>query len=169
MHAIVLLTVLAAAPAPARLELVAADPKDGKFEEVKGDDAKGPKVIARAPWRFGVQDGSRHQHVIRSQEELKAAGAQAEQLLKALKVDQIDWKTQMVILVSGGAQRTGGYSVEVTKLDVRDKTLTVHWKLNTPKPGQPVTQAFTHPAQTLLVERFDGTVKFDPPAGKEDK
>ena len=63
---------------------------------------------------------------------------------------------------------TGGYSVTVNKLQADDKTLTVHWKLNTPKPGQPVTQAFTHPMQTLLVERFEGEVRFDPapPKGK---
>jgi hypothetical protein len=123
------------------------------------------KVLARASWQLPVRDATPQQRVLRSEQELKAAiGNQADALLKALKVDRIDWKTQMLILVSSGTRRTGGYSVEITQLDVRDNALTVHWKLNAPKPGQPVTQALTHPAQVLLVERFEGPVRFDPPA-----
>jgi len=56
--------------------------------------------------------------------------------------------------------------VDVTGLEVKDKTLTVKWKLNAPKGA--ATQAFTHPATVILIERFDDTVKFDPPAGKPD-
>src|SRR5262249_15567416 len=116
--------------------------------------------------------------VIRSAKELVAAqggdGEDAEkqrtaELAKALKVDNIDWKTQMVVVVTGGVQKTGGYSVEVTGLKVKDKKLTVEWKLNTPKPGGFVTEALTHPARVVLVERFEGAVQFDPPAAKKEE
>jgi hypothetical protein len=52
---------------------------------------------------------------------------------------------------------------------VKDKKLVVNWKLNSPPPGSFVTQALTTPSLTILVDRFEGDVVFDPkapPAGK---
>jgi hypothetical protein len=150
--------------------------KDDKKPDQK--EEKELKVLSRGLWGAPVQVGKQQQLVIRSAKELiEATGATGEnaekqtleRLTKSLKVDKIDWKTQMVVIVSGGVKPTGGYSVEVTGLKVKDKTLTVHWKLNSPKPGSFVTQIVTHPAQAVLVERFDGTVRFDPPAAKKEK
>jgi hypothetical protein len=130
------------------------------------------KIFAQAPGRLGaVRVGGM---VIRGGQELvrQIAGAgrnvDAATALaaKMLKVEKIDWDKQMIVIVSGGTQRTGGYKVEVAGLKVKDDTLTVHWKLIGPKPGQPVTQAPTNPAVTILVERFDGEVRFDPPSAK---
>jgi hypothetical protein len=70
------------------------------------------------------------------------------------------------LIVTGGVKRTGGYSVEITGLTVKDKTLVVQWKQNPPKPRTPITQTLTHPGQAVLVERFDGPVQFDPPPPK---
>ena len=86
------------------------------------------------------------------------------QLARMFKVPGIDWKKQMVLVVTGGLRRTGGYSVEVTDLKASGKALTVKWKLNRPKPGGIVTTALTHPGTAVLTERFAGPVKFDPPA-----
>ena len=90
------------------------------------------------------------------------------ELAKQFKVDGIDWKKQMVVVVTVGPKPTGGYSVTIDKLVPKDKELTVHWTLKSPGKGDIVTQAFTHPAQAVLVDTFEGTVKFDPPA-KGDK
>jgi hypothetical protein len=136
-------------------------------------EGKELKVVARGNWKAaGAKEPQ--QLVIRSSEELAKAAGQpadkaAEELAKAFKVEAIDWKKQMVVVATGGTKSTGGYSVEVTDLKVKDGVLTVHWKLNTPKPGAPVTRAITHPAQAALVERFDGKTVFDPPAPKEEK
>jgi hypothetical protein len=134
------------------------------------------KILASGRWPFASANPkgptTPQQHVIRNAEELakisgqKDADKVKEQLTKLLKVDDIDWKKQMLIVVTGGVKSTGGYSVDVTGLEVRDNTMTVKWKLNTPTGA--VTQAFTHPATVILVERFEGTVKFDSPAGKPD-
>lgn len=134
----------------ASLVVLAGDKK----EAGKGD---GPKIHARASASFGKAST-----VIRTADEKATA-----ELAKNLKVDAIDWKKQMVIVISGGSQRTGGYSVEAKSLEVKDGKLTVHWKLNVPTGI--VTQAFTHPTQTILVDRFEGDVVFDPapPAGKK--
>jgi len=150
-----------------RFDSPARPASDG--EEKPAQKTRELKIIGQTPTRVGAGSAT-----IRSAKELAAATGEKDEdaasarLAKALKVESIDWAKQMIIVVSGGVQRTGGYSVTVNKLEVGDKVLTVHWKLNTPKPGQPVTQAITHPAQTILVERFEGEVRFDPapPKGK---
>jgi hypothetical protein len=91
---------------------------------------------------------------------------------KMLKVDAIDWTKQMLIVISGGTQRTGGYSVEAKSLEVKDGKLVVNWKLNTPAKDAIVIQVLTNPALTILVDRFDGDVIFEPkspPAGAGKK
>jgi hypothetical protein len=131
------------------------------------------KVLARGDWRAaGTKEPQ--QLVIRSADELaKATGQPADKvavgLAKEFKVEAIDWKKQMVVVATGGTKSTGGYSVEITDLKVKEGMLTVHWKLNTPKPGAVLPQAITHPAQAVLVERFDGKTVFDPPAPKQEK
>jgi hypothetical protein len=109
---------------------------------------KGPAVL-----RSGAELAK-----FRSLDEDKASA----EVAKLLKVDSIDWKKQMLIVVAGGQQRTGGYSVETKSLVVKDGKLIVHWKLNTPKPGGIVIQVLTNPIQTILVDRFEGDVVFDP-------
>jgi hypothetical protein len=105
--------------------------------------------------------------VIKSGEQLAKLGrgdaeAATASLAKSLKVDKIDWKKQMVIVISAGQKPTGGYSVEVKSLEVKDGKLVVNWKLNSPAPGSIVAQVITHPGLTILVDRFDGDVVFDP-------
>jgi hypothetical protein len=153
--------------------------KDEKKVDVKTDSGTEVKILGRGAWKPATKSGDQQQLVIRSAEELaKASGLDkpegedaqkkaTETVAKALKVDGIDWKKQMVIVVTGGVKRTGGYSVEITKIETADKVMTVHWKLNSPKPGSPVTQTITHPALTVIVDQFEGKVVFDPPAAKD--
>ena len=122
----------------------------------KKDD--GPKIYAKASSSFG-KGGS---NVIRIADEKTTAD-----LAKALKVEAIDWKKQMVIVVSGGERPTGGYTVETKPLEVKDGKLIVHWKINVPKGIVP--QIVTHPALTILVDRFAGDVVFDPAPPATDK
>src|SRR5439155_23682292 len=86
-----------------------------------------------------------------------------EEAARQFKVETIDWKNQMIVVASAGAMPTGGYSVDVTGLVVQDDVLNVHWKLNSPKPGDFVKKEVTHPAQAVLVERFEGKAAFDAP------
>jgi hypothetical protein len=130
------------------------------------------KVFAKAPVRPGNRGAGNM--VIRGGQELaKRMGGLGSniddanaRMAKILKVDKIDWNKQMLLVISGGKQRTGGYRVEVTGLKVKGDTLTVHWKLVGPRPGQPVGRAVTYPALTVLVERFDDTIRFDPAEAK---
>lgn len=164
---------------PARIEVVKEKEKDSRLPGqgvlvAEADKESELKVTARAFWRpaGGIQ-GKAQQLVIRNGAEAatamgkgKDAEAATNELAKLFKVESIDWKKQMVVVVTAGPKPTGGYSVTIDKLVAADKQLTVKWTLKSPGPGDFVTQAFTHPAQAALTEQFEGKVKFDPAAPK---
>ena len=62
-----------------------------------------------------------------------------------------------------------GIKHAVGGIDQDTLTLTVKWKLNSPKPGSFVTQAFTHPGEAVLVEKVEAKVVFDPLAPKTEE
>lgn len=142
----------------------------------KAEEDRELKIVARGVWP--VRHAKPTQLVIRNGEELARAHgvaakdakearmqlAAAKDVADLLKVKGIDWKKQMLVVVAAGTKPTGGYSIEVLRLPVKDKTLTAHWKLTNPAAGSIVTQALTYPSQMVLVDRFEGPVKFDPPA-----
>ena len=155
-----------------------AEPAANKDD--KKDDM-GPKIAAVTIWTSASKKPETK--VLRSAEEAavamgftadkaKDAAAQKEvmaQLAKDFKVEKIDWQKQMIVVAAAGQKNTGGYSVEFIGLEVKDKVLTVKWKVKEPKPGDLVAQIITHPAAAALVERFDGEVKFATPADKANE
>jgi PrcB C-terminal len=139
---------------------------------------KAPRVIAQGRWAYAGRDGKAKQLVIKSAADLVAntpfkdrdapqqvvEKAATAELTKALKVKDIDWSKQMLVVVTAGTRRSGGYRLEITGLKVKDKELVVSWKLHAPKGA--ATAALTHPATVALVPRHAGKVAFDPPAKK---
>ncbi|MCE9560588.1 MAG: hypothetical protein K8U57_00905 [Planctomycetes bacterium] len=108
--------------------------------------------------------------VIRNAEELVARSGKAtaakdavvqkemqSELAKLLQVEAIDWKTQMVVAVRG-EPGTKADRVHFNSLKIEGKVLTVAWKV---KQRPPHAGAGT-PIALILVERFDGEVKFSP-------
>jgi hypothetical protein len=147
---------------------------------LRAEDAKEVQIIASA------QDSSRAANigpvqfeapgsvVIRSAEELVALSSKAKfakdpkvqkemvaELAKLLQVDDIDWSTQMALAVRG-EPGTKADRVRFDSLKVEGKILTVAWKV-IPRPPHagPGT-----PIALILVERFDGEVKFVPSGQK---
>lgn len=156
---------------PARIE-TAETPDEEKPRPIDGVEVK---VLGRAPWRASAKPGAAAQQlVVRSREEfdkLISAGNDPKTVLDNLQQQlktEIDWSKHMLVVCTGGAQRTGGYRVEVQVVYTKGETMTVRWKLHVPKPGSFVTMAFTHPAETVLVEKFAGTVVFDPAMAKPE-
>jgi PrcB C-terminal len=138
------------------------------------DKTREPKIQARARWaapgnpgaaaqQLVIRDATQAARALRLAPDGKGQQQATMRLAKIFKVPTIDWDRQMVIVATAGAKPTGGYSLNITKLGVKDKTLVVHWKLKSPGPGSIVTQAFTHPGQAILTDRWQGEVKFDPP------
>lgn len=138
------------------------------------------KIQARGFWRASARPGGAAQQlVIRgAAEAAKAVGLPgdgkgqeqaSDQIAKAVKLDKIDWDKQMVIVATAGAKPTGGYRVEILSVKSKEKDIVVKWKLHSPKPDDFVTQAFTHPAEAVVVEKKEGKVVFDPLAPKGNK
>lgn len=158
---------LLAALAAAWLALPAPAPADDARElAVLATAQDSPTEGAIGPVRLAEFGGV----VIRSPEELVARSARpgsakdpavqketAAKLARLLQVEAIDWKKQMVIAVRG-EPGTRADRVHVESLRVEGKVLTVTWKVKQRPPhAGPGT-----PIAVLLVERFDGEVKFVP-------
>lgn len=153
---------------PGRLEVV---PPAGEKPAVKE-----LKVLARTEWHLATALAPTGL-VIRNPEQLALAHGEppdkatlasvqetdATLIDRMFKVEKIDWKTQMIVVVTAGAKPTTGYAVGITGLDVRDEVLKVHWALTAPKPGDFVKTVATNPGQAVLTERFDGKVVFQGP------
>jgi len=139
----------------------------------RGED-RALKVLGRGFWP--VRNKQPAQLVIRNAEELALShGIDADDArdrrfqmdvtadaAQLLNVKTIDWKKQMLVVVAADPQPTGGYKVEILALSVKDNTLTLRWKLNSPKPDAAMRKARSYPGQMVLTERFSGTIKFDP-------
>ena len=143
---------------------------------LRAEEAKEWKIIASA------QDSSRAANigpvrleepgsvVIRSAEELVALSSKATsakdpavqketeaELAKLLQVDAIDWSRQMALAVRG-EPGTKADKVHFDSLKVEGKILTVAWKVK----QRPPHAGLGHPIAVILVERFEGEVKFQP-------
>ena len=130
------------------------------------------RIRARGNWLGAAKlDAAAVQRVIHSPAEAAQAmglpGGPRGETLAAQRVSQVlggtpvDWARQMVIVVTAGAKRTGGYGVQVVKVETGgDKSMTVHYRLTSPRPGSAVPQMVSHPGTAVLVDRVDGEPRF---------
>jgi hypothetical protein len=126
-------------------------------------------VLARTNWRpqAGLQTGkqtavfrdgaalARFMRVTGDDAGRAAAGLMA----KHLNVQAIDWDKQMLVHVCAGLKTTEADRLSIVCVVVKDKALIVTYRLSSPEGG---ATGFGYPAETALVERFDGSdVRFE--------
>ena len=77
-------------------------------------------------------------------------------MAQKLGTPAIDWTKQMVVAVSAGLHGGEVDHLKVTRVETKDKTMTIYYQLPTlaNSPG-----GFGYPAETVLVDRFDGPVR----------
>lgn len=73
----------------------------------------------------------------------------------------------LYILVTYGPQSTGGYSVEITEVQVGPEVVEVKVLFSKPDPGEAVTQALTYPYDLALISAVDLPVVFNPYGAEE--
>jgi len=125
-------------------------------------------ALAQAPWPYAT--GPSKEFVVRSTAELVAAspykkkddGEQTvmDDVTKALKVKNIDWKTQMLVVIR--LEKVHPRGIVMGKLEVGKEELTVHylyWEPVESREGDPKPKP-TDGAIMALVDRFEGKVKF---------
>ncbi|OGG59274.1 hypothetical protein A2765_06690 [Candidatus Kaiserbacteria bacterium RIFCSPHIGHO2_01_FULL_56_24] len=100
-----------------------------------------------------VAEGSQSE-VERRANYLITSGESLTELWAMLSTDEptptVDFNTQAVVVVFAGAKSTGGYGVEVAKIE-DDTRRTVYVTVSTPGPGCITTEALTSPFQVVVV------------------
>lgn len=120
-------------------------------------------IYARRYWQpeEARKRGAR-QYIFRDGEQLakvlgiagQSPGPSATTLLaRELRVGDIDWKKHMLVTVCAGL-RTDIERLEITKAHVQGDSLTISYKTTAGGAG------FGYPAETVLLDRFDGLVRF---------
>jgi hypothetical protein len=72
----------------------------------------------------------------------------------------VDFARSMVVGVFLGSRSTGGYTVDITRIERQGADLVVTYRERKPDPADMVTQVITMPYHLVTVERFAGPVRF---------
>ena len=126
-------------------------------------------VHARCDWQPGeAMKFGRRVFVFRDGRELAkalrlsgedAAEAAGTLLARKLDVRDLDWDKRMLVTVSAGLSGGEVERLTVTRVEVKDGAMTVYFRTpsRTQNPG-----GFCYPAETVLLDRFDGAVRAEP-------
>jgi hypothetical protein len=68
---------------------------------------------------------------------------------------EIDFAREMLVLVTLGQRRTGGFSIEVVNVEVRQDRLRVGVRRQNPAPGAMVIEVLTSPFHLVAVPKSD--------------
>lgn len=68
------------------------------------------------------------------------------------KLPEVDFPQEMVIAVFSGWRPNGGYSTEITKVELAEDEIRVYYTETSPEAGQPVTEAETQPFHIVKIE-----------------
>ena len=72
----------------------------------------------------------------------------------------VNFENEMVLAAFLGQRSTGGHSIEITQVEIKDCTMLVTVERSSPPPGGMVTMAFTQPSHAVIVARTDLPVEF---------
>ena len=72
----------------------------------------------------------------------------------------VQFPHETVIVVFDKVRSSGGFKLEVVKLDYQDKITTVQYKIVKPKPGSKVTTVMTQPYHIVKMKQRKGTFIF---------
>lgn len=75
-------------------------------------------------------------------------------------VPTVDFKTEMIILIQIGYRGTGGYEVNVTRIEEQEAKLVVYYTERQPGKNCHVTFAVTHPFQIIKLPEIGKEVTF---------
>ncbi|MBI2369409.1 MAG: protease complex subunit PrcB family protein [Deltaproteobacteria bacterium] len=81
-------------------------------------------------------------------------------LMPVPPVPPVDFSREMVVGVFAGEQRTGGFEIEIIRIEQGSEGIAVQYRERAPSPGDLVPQALTQPYHLVRLRRLEGTVAF---------
>jgi protease stability complex PrcB-like protein len=72
----------------------------------------------------------------------------------------VDFSRDMVVALFMGERPTGGFAIEVTRIERTDSGLSVHYRTTRPDPAAMQPQALTQPFHLIALPRSDDPVTF---------
>ena len=79
------------------------------------------------------------------------------------KLPEVDFETEMIIAVFMGEQRTGGYSIDITRIIKEEEEIVVQVEEKYPDPDLLVTMALTQPYHIVVVKSSPLPIRFQHP------
>ena len=73
----------------------------------------------------------------------------------AEKIPAVDFASEIVIAATMGTKRTGGYTIEIIRVEPAEKSLKIFVKQTSPPPGALTIQALTAPFHFVAVPKSD--------------
>ena len=118
-----------------------------------GEDSKTIRTIAKGAFS-GIQEP--RQEVITDRKNWEQFWSKHSRLTKpAAPLPEIDFAKQMVVAVTMGMKRTGGYSVEIMSVTPGDGKLRITIKQGSPPPGAITIQSLTAPFHFVAAPKSD--------------
>jgi len=71
------------------------------------------------------------------------------------KIPPVDFSKEMIIAATMGTKRTGGYTIEIVRVEPTEKSLKIFVKRTSPPPGALTIQALTAPFHFVAVPKSD--------------
>ena len=76
------------------------------------------------------------------------------------ELPNVDFETHMIIAVFMGEQRTGGYSINITRIIKEEEGIVVEVEEKHPHPDSLVTMTLTQPYHIVIIEKSHLPVRF---------
>ncbi|HYF90798.1 MAG TPA: protease complex subunit PrcB family protein [Symbiobacteriaceae bacterium] len=153
---------VAAAPKPPETPAV---PAPAPATPAAAPDAPPPvQALAFSTLQKGAYSGVAERKAVLLTDEAgwKANWAQASaRQVPGTEAPVLDFSQQSVVAVYMGEQRTGGYAIEITGVELTNGTLRVTVKQTRPGPGTIVTQALTQPFHMVRIPKVPEGTKLE--------
>ena len=73
----------------------------------------------------------------------------------AERIPPVDFSKEMIVAATMGTKRTGGYTIEIVRVEPTEKSLKIFVKRTSPPPGALTIQALTAPFHFVAVPKSD--------------
>ncbi|CAM3869579.1 protease complex subunit PrcB family protein [Flavobacterium jumunjinense] len=101
---------------------------------------------------YGGDESKGHQ-IISSYDDLKQEFARLNVPSEVIDNSNIDFKDNVILIAHLGEKNTGGYGIDVEKIEFEEETLIIQTKLSVPEKGGNVTMAITNPFCITIIPK----------------